>query len=256
MPAGAAADPCETSGEHPAADVAVELALHQPRHHLASSCDGGGEGRAVMTNRAMQGDALDVARAVARRQRRAGLGAARQPAVAARQRRGRDRVHPCTAVSAGGFVRRRCGDLRHSCCPLSSRPAAPVRVAKTERSHESRSRQIMFETLKLKMTRLSEMMQAMSNILNAVHQTAEDAIRSSWSWSSRRRHGDDTTTTNFTNNDVRVSRSVSDVVSKQRQENVECRRQLSSPAAIPDNADQQQQKQLAGRGTFCDRVSS
>ena len=67
---------------------------------------------------------------------------------------------------------------------------------------------------------------------------------------------DDTTTTNFTNNDVRVSRSVSDVFSKQRQENVECRRQLSSPAAIPDNADQQQQKQLAGRGTFCDRVSS
>jgi hypothetical protein len=42
---------------------------------------------------------------------------------------------------------------------------------------ESRSRQIMFETLKLKMTRLSEMMQAMSNILNAVHQTAENAIR-------------------------------------------------------------------------------
>ena len=36
----------------------------------------------------------------------------------------------------------------------------------------------MFETLKLKMTRLSEMMQAMSNILNAVHQTAENAIRS------------------------------------------------------------------------------
>jgi len=42
---------------------------------------------------------------------------------------------------------------------------------------ESRSRQIMFETLKLKMTRLSEMMQAMSNILNALHQTAENAIR-------------------------------------------------------------------------------
>jgi hypothetical protein len=42
---------------------------------------------------------------------------------------------------------------------------------------ESRSRQIMFETLKMKMTRLSEMMQAMSNILNAVHQTAENAIR-------------------------------------------------------------------------------
>jgi len=42
---------------------------------------------------------------------------------------------------------------------------------------ESRSRQIMFETLKLKMSRLSEMMQAMSNILNSVHQTAENAVR-------------------------------------------------------------------------------
>jgi hypothetical protein len=84
MPAGAAADPCETAGEDAAADVAVEFALHQLRHHLGSTCDGGGEGRAVMTNRAMQGDALDVTRDVARRQRRTGLGAARQPAVAAR----------------------------------------------------------------------------------------------------------------------------------------------------------------------------
>ena len=79
-----ATDPCETAGEDAAADVAVEFALHQRRHHLASMCDGGREGRAVMTNRAMQGDAFDVTRAVARRQRRAGLGAARQPAVAAR----------------------------------------------------------------------------------------------------------------------------------------------------------------------------
>ena len=84
MPAGAAADPCETAGEDAAADVAVEFALHQLRHHLASTCDGGREGRAVMTNRAMQGDVFDVTREVARRQRRAGLGAARQPAVAAR----------------------------------------------------------------------------------------------------------------------------------------------------------------------------
>lgn len=51
-------------------------------------------------------------------------------------------------------------------------------VANPTGTDESRSRQIMFETLKLKMTRLSEMMQAMSNILNAVHQTAENAIRS------------------------------------------------------------------------------
>ena len=54
MPAGAAADPCETAGEDAAADVAVELALHQLRHHLASTGDDGGEGRAVMTKRAMQ----------------------------------------------------------------------------------------------------------------------------------------------------------------------------------------------------------
>jgi hypothetical protein len=84
MPAGAAADPGETSGKHPTADVAVELALHQLRHALASTCDGGGEGRAMMTNRAMQRDVFDVTRDVARRQRRTGLGAARQPAVAAR----------------------------------------------------------------------------------------------------------------------------------------------------------------------------
>jgi hypothetical protein len=91
MPAGAAADPGETSGEDATADVSVELALHQLRQHLASTCDGGREGRTVMTNRAMQWDVFDVTRAVDRRQRRAGLGAARQPAVAARQRRGRDR---------------------------------------------------------------------------------------------------------------------------------------------------------------------
>jgi hypothetical protein len=31
--------------------------------------------------------------------------------VAARQRWGRDRVHPCTAVSAGGSVHTRCSDM-------------------------------------------------------------------------------------------------------------------------------------------------
>jgi hypothetical protein len=31
--------------------------------------------------------------------------------VAARQRRGRDKVHPCTAASAGGSVHMRCGDM-------------------------------------------------------------------------------------------------------------------------------------------------
>ena len=84
MPATSAADPCETAGEDAAADVAVELALHQLRHHLASTGDDSREGRAVRTNRAMQWDVFDVTREVARRQRRAGLGAARQPAVAAR----------------------------------------------------------------------------------------------------------------------------------------------------------------------------
>jgi hypothetical protein len=39
MPAGAAADPCETAGEHPTADASVEFALHELRHHLASTCD-------------------------------------------------------------------------------------------------------------------------------------------------------------------------------------------------------------------------
>jgi hypothetical protein len=42
---------------------------------------------------------------------------------------------------------------------------------------ESRSRQVMFEKLKLQMNRLSEMMQAMSNVLNTLHQTAENTIR-------------------------------------------------------------------------------
>ncbi|MBM4280092.1 MAG: hypothetical protein FJ137_04850 [Deltaproteobacteria bacterium] len=42
---------------------------------------------------------------------------------------------------------------------------------------QSRSRQVMFEKLKLQMNRLSEMMQAMSNVLNTLHQTAENAIR-------------------------------------------------------------------------------
>jgi hypothetical protein len=128
MPAGAAADPCETSGEDATADEAVELALHQLRHALSSTCDGGREGRAVMTNRAMQWDVFDVTRDVARRQRRAGLGAARQPAVAARQRRGRDRVHPCTAVSARQYVRQRCAVGPHVCCLPLSRPAAPAPV--------------------------------------------------------------------------------------------------------------------------------
>ena len=93
MPATAAADPCETAGEDATADVAVEFALHQLRHHLASTCDGGGEGRAVMTNRAMQWDVFDVTRevgspaAAARRPRR-GSTASYGGAVTAGERQG------------------------------------------------------------------------------------------------------------------------------------------------------------------------
>jgi hypothetical protein len=84
MPAGAATDPSETPGEDAAADEAVELALHQLRHGLSSTCGGGRERRTMMPDRPMQWFALDIARTVARRQRRAGLGAAQKPAVAAR----------------------------------------------------------------------------------------------------------------------------------------------------------------------------
>lgn len=42
---------------------------------------------------------------------------------------------------------------------------------------DTRSRQLMFEKLKFKMNQLSEMMQAMSNILNTMHQNAENTIR-------------------------------------------------------------------------------
>ncbi len=51
MPAGAATDPSETPGEDAAADEAIELALHQLRHGLSSTCDGGRERRTVMPDR-------------------------------------------------------------------------------------------------------------------------------------------------------------------------------------------------------------
>jgi hypothetical protein len=44
-------------------------------------------------------------------------------------------------------------------------------------TNDTRSRQIMFEQLKFKMNMLSEMMQSMSNILNTMHQNAENTIR-------------------------------------------------------------------------------
>jgi hypothetical protein len=46
-----------------------------------------------------------------------------------------------------------------------------------EQTDDTRSRQIMFENLKFKMNMLSEMMQSMSNILNTMHQNAENTIR-------------------------------------------------------------------------------
>jgi hypothetical protein len=103
MPAGAAADPCETSGEDATADVAVELALHQLRHHLASMCDGGGEGRAVMTNRTMQWDVFDVTREVARRQRRAGVGLG--------SRRSQRRARTCSSTPAVKLAEDAHGDV-------------------------------------------------------------------------------------------------------------------------------------------------
>jgi hypothetical protein len=138
MPAGAATDPSETPGEDAAADEAIELALHQLRHGLSSTCDGGRERRAMMPDRPMQWRALDVARAVARRQRRAGLGAAQKPAVAARQWRRRDRVHPGTAVSTRTFVHGSHGSCGTS--PPSGRQAAalPRRPRRRHRRLERR----------------------------------------------------------------------------------------------------------------------
>ena len=65
MPAGAAADACKATSEHPTADVSVEFALHELRHHLASTCDDSREGGAVMTNRAMVAPLAGIATAVA-----------------------------------------------------------------------------------------------------------------------------------------------------------------------------------------------
>ena len=146
MPAGATADAGETAGEHPTADVSVEFALHELRHHLASTCDDSREGRAVMTNRAMQWDVyvFDVTRAVAGRQRRAGISTARQPAVAARQRQGRGRVHPCTAVSAGGSVRKRYVDTprqrRRALVAVAAAGAAPCSSCARPRRRHRRQR--------------------------------------------------------------------------------------------------------------------
>lgn len=59
-------------------------------------------------------------------------------------------------------------------------PTNPEGMGKSDdptASDDTRSRQLMFEKLKFKMNMLSEMMQAMSNVLNTLHQNAENAIR-------------------------------------------------------------------------------
>jgi hypothetical protein len=55
-------------------------------------------------------------------------------------------------------------------------PSGTEAVAPTD-TNDTRSRQIMFEQLKLRSQAMSEMQQAMSNILNLMHQNAEAAIR-------------------------------------------------------------------------------
>ncbi len=111
--------------------------VRRQRSHGASTCDGGRERRAMMPDRPMQWRALDVARAVARRQRRAGLGAAQKPAVAARQWRRRDRVHPCTAVSARTFVHRSHGP-RGNLPPSGRQAPGPRRLCRPRRAERVR----------------------------------------------------------------------------------------------------------------------
>ena len=54
----------------------------QPRHVIPAASDGGGEGRTVQAQRAMQRRVFDLARLVARRQRGAGKGPVPVPVVA------------------------------------------------------------------------------------------------------------------------------------------------------------------------------
>lgn len=56
-------------------------------------------------------------------------------------------------------------------------PGAGKDTVDPGQTDDTRSRQIMFENLKFKMNMLSEMMQSMSNILNTMHQNAENTIR-------------------------------------------------------------------------------
>jgi hypothetical protein len=104
MPARAAAD----AGEHAAVDEAIELALDQPRDQ-ASTSDGSAEGRAMVTDSAVQRGVLEFTRAITRRQWGAGLGAAAVPVPSTGQRGVSDRVHPVPPFK------------RHFCAPCSSR---------------------------------------------------------------------------------------------------------------------------------------
>lgn len=87
---------------------------------------------------------------------------------------------PAQLEAMGAAFDQRAQNLRdeaHATGTISSRSGLGADSADALGTDESRSRQIMFEALKLKMSRLSEMMQAMSNILNSVHQIAENAVR-------------------------------------------------------------------------------
>ena len=61
--------------------------------------------------------------------------------------------------------------------PEGASTTAPAAAPEAPEGKSDRSRQIAFEHLKIMNQQLSEMMQAMSNILNQMHQTAENAIR-------------------------------------------------------------------------------
>lgn len=78
------------------------------------------------------------------------------------------------------FARQGAGAAKQLASEGKLAPTAPGGMGHTDdptASDDTRSRQLMFEKLKFKMNMLSEMMQAMSNVLNTLHQNAENAIR-------------------------------------------------------------------------------
>ena len=78
------------------------------------------------------------------------------------------------------FARQGAGAAKQLADKGKLEPTAPGGMGHSDdptASDDTRSRQLMFEKLKFKMNMLSEMMQAMSNVLNTLHQNAENAIR-------------------------------------------------------------------------------